>query len=127
MEAVVEVAVEVPPQEVQLLDLQQQAQVPVTQLLDQQQLAQVLVEPQEPSEFDAECTPGVEGGGRSWGRAGRGCSRCQADNRPNLEDSRVLEELLQVSTGARLLNVDKRRSDRSRGRCCSAKHRRGVT
>ena len=40
-----EVAVEVPPQEVQLLDLQQQAQVPVAQLLDQQQLAQVLVEP----------------------------------------------------------------------------------
>jgi len=62
VEAVVEVAVEVPPQEVQLLDLQQQAQVPVTQLLDQQQLAQVLVEPQEPSEFDAECTPRVEGG-----------------------------------------------------------------
>ena len=57
-----EVAVEVPPQEVQLLDLQQQAQVPVTQLLDQQQLAQVLVEPQEPSEFDTECTPGVEEG-----------------------------------------------------------------
>jgi len=62
VEAVVEVAVEVPPQEVQLLDLQQQAQVPVTQLLDQQQLAQVLVEPQEPSESDAECTPGVEEG-----------------------------------------------------------------
>jgi len=30
-----------------------------------------------------------------------------ADNRPNLEDSRVLEELLQVSTGARLLDIDK--------------------
>ena len=77
-----EVAVEVPPQEVQLLDLQQQAQVPVTQLLDQQQVAQVLVEPQEPSEFDAECTPGVEGGGRSWGRAGRGCSRCRPTTGP---------------------------------------------
>ena len=71
--------------------------------------------------------PEWRGGGRSWGRAGRGCSRCQADNRPNLEDSRVLEELLQVSTGARLLDVDKRQSDRSRGRCCSARHRHGVT
>ena len=54
--------------EVQLLDLQQQAQVPVTQLLDQQQLAQVLVEPQEPSEFDAECTPRVEGGRPELGK-----------------------------------------------------------
>jgi len=113
VEAVVEVAVEVPPQEVQLLDLQQQAQV--------------LVEPQEPSEFDAECTPGVEGGRPELGEGRPGLQPVPADNRPNLEDSRVLEELLQVSTGARLLNVDKRRSDRSRGRCCSAKHRRGVT
>jgi len=75
----VEVAVEVPPQEVQLLDLQQQAQVPVTQLLDQQQLAQVLVEPQEPSEFDAECTPGVEGGAAG---AGGGPAGAAAGARP---------------------------------------------
>jgi len=70
VEAVVEVAVEVPPQEVQLLDLQQQAQVPVTQLLDQQQRAQVPVQLQEPSVPDAECTPGVEEGrselGEGW-------------------------------------------------------------
>ena len=51
-----------PPQEAQLLDRQQQAQVLVAQLLDQQQRAQVPVQLQEPSVLDAECTPGVEEG-----------------------------------------------------------------
>ena len=52
---------EEPPQEAQLLDRRQRVQVPV-ELQER--------EPQEPSEPDAECTPGVEEGrpelGEGW-------------------------------------------------------------
>ena len=95
--------------------------------LDQQQRAQVPVQLQEPLVLDAECTPGVEEGrlelgeGRPELRPARGRQPAQPGGQQGPRRAPPGEH------GARLLDVDKRRSDRSRGRCCSARHRCGVT